>query len=279
MVWTNPKAQTLLEALKECFPDSSNNSIRSWIKEERVKIGRKAAFDTKQMVQPGQKIELGPKKHYMEEGIEILYEDDYMIALYKPSGILSVASNYDPQQNVHNFLKKRFHNRRVYPVHRLDREVSGVMLFAYQEEAASRLKKQFEEHSILRQYIAIVEGELEPSQGTWQSYLYEDKNYYVRSVENPSLGQLATTHYKVIHRRKGISTLLVTLETGRKNQIRVHCKEAGHPILGDKKYGSSFESSSRVALHAYKLGIQHPILEKPMTFERKAPLFFERYLP
>lgn len=279
MPWTNTKAQPLLEALKECFPDSSNNTLRSWIDDRRIMVGRKPGFSTKQIVQPGQKIELGKKKHFMEEGIEVIYEDDQLVALYKPSGILSVATDYDVTNNVHSFLKKRFHNRRVYPVHRLDREASGVMVFAYTDAAQYHLKKQFEDHSISRQYIAVVEGELELSQGTWQSYLYEDGAYYVRSVSDPNLGELATTHYKVIKRKSGTSTLLVTLETGKKNQIRVHCKEAGHPILGDKKYGSALEQAGRIALHAYKLGIQHPTLEKPMMFERTAPEAFLKYLP
>ena len=154
------------------------------------------------------------------------------------------------------------------------------MVFAYTQTAADHLKKQFEEHSILRQYIAVVEGLLKDRQGTWQSYLYEDpSSYYVRSVSDPSMGELATTHYKVIKQTKTTSTLLVTLETGKKNQIRVHCKESGHPILGDKKYGSTLESADRVALHAYKLGIEHPILQKPMTFEKTAPEEFSKYLP
>lgn len=279
MEWTNTKAQSLLEALKEGFPDSSTNTLRSWVKDLRITVGKKPGFNVQQIVQPGQKIALGKRKVYMEEGIEILYEDDHMIALYKPSGVLSVATDYDVTNNVHSFLKKRFNNRRVYPVHRLDREASGVMVFAYSDKAQYELKKQFEEHSILRQYIAIVEGELEPKQGTWQTHLYEDGAYYVRSVSDPSLGELATTHYKVIKRYKNTSSLLVTLETGKKNQIRVHCKEAGHPILGDKKYGSSLEQAGRIALHAYKLGIEHPILKKPMTFEKAAPSVFSRYLP
>jgi 23S rRNA pseudouridine1911/1915/1917 synthase len=279
MEWTNTKAQSLLEALQEGFPESSNNTRRSWLEERRVTVSRKVASHPKFLVQPGQKIAVGKRKIYMEEGVEILYEDDHMVALYKPSGILSVATDYDMDENVHSFLKKRFNKRRVYPVHRLDREASGVMVFAYSDKAQQALKKQFEEHSLQRQYIAVVEGDLQPTKGMWQSYLYEDESYYVRSVSDPSLGELATTHYKVIKRVKNTSTLLVTLETGKKNQIRVHCKEAGHPILGDKKYGSSLEQGGRVALHAYKLAIEHPILKKPMNFEREAPFAFSRYLP
>jgi tRNA pseudouridine32 synthase/23S rRNA pseudouridine746 synthase/23S rRNA pseudouridine1911/1915/1917 synthase len=279
MEWTNTKVQPLLEALKEGFPDSSTNNLRSWIKDQRISVGKKVTSNTKYMVQPGQKISLGKRKLYMQEGIEILYEDDHMVALYKPAGILSVATDYDVLENVHTYLKKRFNRRKVYPVHRLDREASGVMVFAYSDAAQYQLKKQFEEHSILRQYIAIVEGDLQPTQSTWQSYLYEDGAYYVRSVSDPALGERAVTHYKVIKRYKNTSSLLVTLETGKKNQIRVHCKEAGHSILGDQKYGSTLELDGRIALHAYKLGLEHPILKKPMMFQRDAPPEFTKYLP
>jgi 23S rRNA pseudouridine1911/1915/1917 synthase len=279
MEWTNTKVQPLLEALKEGFPESSNNTLRSWIKDQRITVGKKVTSNAKYMVQPEQKIALGKRKLYMQEGIEILYEDDHMVALYKPAGILSVATNYDVTENVHTYLKKRFHRRKVYPVHRLDREASGVMVFAYSDAAQYQLKKQFEEHSILRQYIAIVEGDLQPTQSTWQSYLYEDGAYYVRSVSDPTLGERAVTHYKVIKRHKNTSSLLVTLETGKKNQIRVHCKEAGHSILGDEKYGSTLELDGRIALHAYKLGLEHPILKKPMMFQKEAPSEFTKYLP
>ncbi len=279
MEWTNTKVQPLLEALKEGFPDSSTNNLRSWLKDQRITVGKKVTTNTKYIVQPGQKIALGKRKLYMQEGIEILYEDDHMVALYKPAGILSVATDYDVMENVHTYLKKRYNRRKVYPVHRLDREASGVMVFAYTDAAQYQLKKQFEEHSILRQYIAIVEGDLQPTQGTWQSYLYEDGAYYVRSVSDPTLGERAVTHYKVIKRYKNTSSLLVTLETGKKNQIRVHCKEAGHSILGDEKYGSTLELDGRIALHAYKLGLEHPILKKPMMFQRDAPSEFTKYLP
>ena len=200
MEWTNTKAQPLLEALKEGFPDSSNNTRRSWISDRRITVTRRVVSHPQLLVQPGQKITIGKKTIYMEEGVEILYEDDHIVALYKPAGILSVATDYDLLENVHSYLKKRFNKRRVYPVHRLDIEASGIMIFTYSDKAQYALKRQFEEHSIQRQYIAVVEGDLEQTKGTWQSYLYEDGAYYVRSVTDPTLGELATTHYKVIKR-------------------------------------------------------------------------------
>jgi tRNA pseudouridine32 synthase/23S rRNA pseudouridine746 synthase/23S rRNA pseudouridine1911/1915/1917 synthase len=278
MHWKNTKTQPLLEALKEGFPESSTNTLRSWIADQRITIHEKTVSHAKQMVYPGEMILLGKRKIYMEEGIEILYEDKQIIVLHKPAGILSVATDHDLVQNVHSYLKQRL-DRKVFPVHRIDRDASGVMVFAYTEEAQKLLKEQFEEHSILRSYIAVVEGELKPSQGTWQSYLYEDGNFFVRSIVNTDMGQKAITHYKVLQYGKKTTTLLVSLETGRKNQIRVHCSEAGHPILGDKKYKSKAKFESRVALHAYKLGFEHPIFKKPMVFEKTASREFAPYLP
>ena len=277
--WTSTKAQTLIEALKEGFPESSNGARRSWLIQERVYVNSKVASHTGFRVEKGQEIFIGKKKVFIDEGIEILYEDDSMVAVYKPAGILSVATDYSIEENVHSYLKRRFKKRRVFPVHRLDREASGVMIFAYTELAQQRLKKRFETHDLKRQYIAVVEGSLTPKQGTWESYLFEDESYYVRSVSDPSIGERAITHYKVIKTTKNACTLLVTLETGKKNQIRVHCSEAGHPILGDKKYGSSLDQPGRIGLHAFQLQIKHPKNEKLMIFEKKPPVSFTKYLP
>jgi 23S rRNA pseudouridine1911/1915/1917 synthase len=274
-----PKTASLLEILVEIAPDSSKNTLRSWMEEGRIEVSGKVIKNGKHLVKTGQEIVLGKRKQFIQDDIEILYEDDHLVVVYKPPGVLSVATDYDSKYNVHAYLKKRFKGRRVYPVHRLDREASGVMVFAYSKTCQEGLKSQFEEHSILREYIAIVEGDVLQNQGTWQSFLNEDSGYFVRSVPTADKGQLATTHYQVIKKKKGSTALKVTLETGRKNQIRVHCKEAGHPIIGDKKYGAKDDWFGRLALHALKLGFHHPFFEKPMLFERIPDGRFGQYLP
>ncbi|MBS0627612.1 MAG: RluA family pseudouridine synthase, partial [Verrucomicrobia bacterium] len=267
--WTPQKEQTLLEALQTVAPDSSKTTLRSWIAEGRILVDGVVVKDPRVVVKPSMNIELAKKRQYLFTGIEILYQDEHIVVVYKPPGMLSVPTETDLLDNLHEHLKRHFKRRTIYPVHRLDREASGVIIFAFTEEAQEKLKSQFEEHSILREYLAVVEGNLTPRTGTWQSYLLEDGTYYVRSVADISRGKIATTHYEVIGQKGGFSTLKVTLETGRKNQIRVHTSEAGFSILGDKKYRSTYEFHDRVALQACKLGISHPITLKPLLFTRE----------
>ncbi len=251
MTWVVTKEQTLLEALQMMAPDSSKTTLRSWLAESRILLEGIVTKDPRTLVKPSMTVSLAKKREYLFCGAEILYRDEHILIVYKPPGMLSVATETDLLENLHEYLKKHFKRRTVYPVHRLDREASGIIAFAFTEEAQTKLKSQFEEHSILREYLAVVQGDLSPLKGTWQSYLLEDGIYYVRSVAEPSRGKLATTHYEVIRQKEGFSTLKVTLETGRKNQIRVHCSEAGFSILGDKKYRSGYEFHDRVALQAW----------------------------
>lgn len=269
MAWTSQNEQTLLEALQLMAPDSSKTTLRSWLTEGRILVDGVVVKDPRVLLKPLQIVDLAKKRQYLFTGVEILHQDEHVIVVYKPAGMLSVATETDLLDNLHEHLKKHFKRRTVYPVHRLDREASGIICFAFTEEAQEKLKTQFEEHSILREYTAVVQGNLEPRTGTWQSYLLEDGAYYVRSVSDITRGKLATTHYEVVRQRGGFSTLKVTLETGRKNQIRVHCSEAGFSILGDKKYRSSYEFEDRIALQACKLGFVHPISLKPLLFTRE----------
>lgn len=277
MSWTVQTPSSLIETLTHFAPDSSKNTVRGWIKQGRIEVNGHMVKDPLYPVKTGHVVSLGQKKNFIDDGVEILYEDKSLVVVYKPEGVLSVATDFDIKYNVHTFLKRRLPFRRVYPVHRLDRETSGVMMFAYTEQAKDHLKDQFEQHSIDRNYIAIVEGNVEPKQGVWQSYLAEDDAYVVKSVKGSEKGKLAVTHYTVLQSRKNTTLLSLVLETGRKNQIRVHCKEAGHPIVGDKKYGST-AFASRVYLHAAVLGFIHPVTGKKMVFERKpSPEFFRRF--
>ena len=278
MSWKVTKTQTLLEALKEMAPDSSKTTLKSWVTEGRIFIQGKIVKDPRILVQADDIIVLGKKRQYLYDGVEVLYQDDHLSVVYKPAGLLSVATDLDPFENLHEHLKIAFKGRTVHPVHRIDREVSGVMVFAFSEEAQYKLKDQFEAHSILREYLAVVEGQLTPPKGSWQSYLMEDGIYYVRSVAEPTRGKLATTHYEVVRQKDGFSTLRVTLETGRKNQIRVHSSEAGFSILGDKKYRSQREFNGRIALQSCKLGFEHPILKKPLVFVREPDPEFAPYV-
>lgn len=262
----------LLEVLAILYPESSKTTLRSWIKEGRAIVDGVVVKDAKREVAKESKVTLGSKARFAEGGIRILYEDRDIVIIDKPAGLLSVATAFEKGETAHAFLRKKYHN--VYVVHRLDQETSGVMLFALSERARDKLKEMFEKHALQRIYFALVEGHLKPQEGTWRSYQYEDANYYVHNSDDPTKGKSAVTHYHVKKHVKHLSLLELTLETGRKNQIRVHCQAAGHPIAGDKKYGSQTEPRSdpgRLCLHAYLLALDHPITGKPLKYTSEVP--------
>lgn len=262
MKFTASTNSTILLALAEHFSDVSKSTIRQWLAHERVRINGMIVKKGNAPVIAGDAVTIEDKKKAMAiAGMPILYEDRDLVVLEKPVGLLSVATDFEREETVHHLLKQR--RRTVYPVHRLDREVSGIMVFAYTKEGREGLKEQFFHHTIKRAYIALVEGTFEQDHGTWTSLLSEDANYVVKSA---SQGKRAVTHFKVVEKRENSSLLEIQLETGRKNQIRVHCSEAGHPILGDLKYGAKSSPYGRVCLHAYHLEFQHPVSNRRLSF-------------
>jgi tRNA pseudouridine32 synthase/23S rRNA pseudouridine746 synthase/23S rRNA pseudouridine1911/1915/1917 synthase len=293
---------SLLAALQQLSPESSKNTLKTWIEQGRVSVNETRVSSARQELLPGQELKVGPKVAYTEHGIKILYEDEHLVVLDKPDKLLTVATAAENEKTVHAILKRRL-RRMVYPVHRLDRDTSGVMLFAYTTNARDVLKEQFAEHSIDRIYMAIVEGTPTPLKGTWKSTLVEDDFFFVKSVPTPETpikndfrareaaryhqrkafiqqkikneetGKLAITHYEVIKQRKHTALVKFTLETGRKNQIRVHASEAGFPILGDTKYGGQ-TNRRRLCLHAHILGFLHPFRNKKMKFVSPLPEYF-----
>lgn len=275
MILISPDAITLLESLVILNPDSSKNTLRSWIEKGRVSVGGRVIKKATHPVKQGDEIAIGKRPTFIDQNIEIIYEDKDLVVICKPEGLLSVAADFDKEFTAHSVLKKRFYTQRVYPVHRLDRETSGVMVFAYSEAARDGLKKLFHDHSIQREYVAIVEGIPENAVGKWESFLQEDESYVVKSSTE---GKLAITEYEVISKNSRFCLLKLTLQTGRKNQIRVHCKEAGHPIIGDKKYGSFKNSAGRLCLHAKKLGFVHPVTGKNLIFEVPLPEAFSKVI-
>ncbi len=269
---------SLLEILQEMAPDSSKNTLRTWLQTGRVTIDAQKAERANQIVQPGQEVQVGPKVAFLRNSIRILHEDDDIIVLEKPEGLLSVATDFENRATVHAFLKRQFHQRRVYPVHRLDRETSGVMMFAYHENARDAIKSQFEQHQIDKTYFAIVEQQMPLGKGSWESFLEEDDFYFVKT-STPHKGKLAITHYEVLKTEKNRSLLRLKPQTGRKNQLRVHCSEAGYPIVGDKKYGALTNPIKRLCLHAQQLSFTHPSTGRRMTFSTLLPESFSKLVP
>ncbi|WP_068471335.1 RluA family pseudouridine synthase [Candidatus Protochlamydia phocaeensis] len=270
---------SILEALTQLAPQSSKNTLRSWLKEGRVQIDGVLIKTPNFPVLKGQLVTVVQRKKFIGQGIEILYEDNDLVFINKPSGLLSVSTAFEKGETAHALLKAYYRPRKVFVIHRLDQDTSGVMIFAFNQETCDRLKDLFEVHHIQRSYTAIVEGQFLSPKGTWKSYLYEDEQYVVHETEDPSFGRLAITHYRTLAALKRYSLLELTLETGRKNQIRVHCQSAGHPVVGDKKYGAQTNPLKRLCLHAHLLAFRHPISKKELKIESPIPEEFYRLIP
>ncbi|HEX8153372.1 MAG TPA: RluA family pseudouridine synthase, partial [Thermoanaerobaculia bacterium] len=207
----------------------------------------------------------------------ILHEDDDVIVVLKQHGLLTVATERERETTAQAYLNvylKEKGEDRIHVVHRIDRETSGVLVFAKTFEAREALKEKFAAHDVDRVYVAIIEGNIDPPQGTIRSFLRERRDLRMESVDAHPDAKLAVTHYRTIQANRKFAMLEVTLETGRKNQIRTHMAEAGHPIVGDRLYGSEINPLGRMGLHAKLLGFEHPITGKRLSFTAPVPKSF-----
>ncbi len=265
MHYTTKEPICLLEALAHLAPESSKNTLRGWLRDGRVAVDGTLQRKPALQLRRGQEITVASKQK-KEGPLRILYEDAHLVVIDKPTGLLSVATDFETQRTAHAILKKRYYPKKVYVIHRLDQETSGVMCFALSEVAYHFLKAELAQHKVQRHYEGRVEGKLE-GKGVWVAYLEEDKNYYMHSSQDPTRGERAVTHYEAIayDPAKDQTRVAFQLETGKKNQIRVHAKDAGHPLVGDTKYGGS--DAKRLYLHAKKLVFIHPITHKEVTVE------------
>ena len=201
------------------------------------------------------------RKDYLK-GIEVIYDDRDIIVIDKPHGLLTMASPTERENTAYHILtdyvRKGYSksHKRVFIVHRLDRDTSGIVIFAKTEEAKNCLQDQWDETK--KKYIAIVHGRLPEKSGVISSYLTENVAHIVYSTQDRSAGKLSTTIYKAIKETRDFSALEIDLVTGRKNQIRVHFAEMGHPVVGDVKYGRRGDGHKRMALHARSISFLHP---------------------
>lgn len=278
---------TLLPFLLSEMKGKSRNSIKSTLTRGQVFIDNEAITQHNYPLIKGQRVLIQDNKMAMSEqalvGIEVIYEDDDLIVIEKESGMLSIAGNSkDFEVTAHNqlmaYVKRHHPKNRIYVVHRLDKDTSGIMLFAKNEKMKATLQENWKEIVTERMYTALVEGNVKKQSGTITSWLTESKTFKMYSSPFDNGGKQAITHYKKIRGNKNYSLLEVMLETGRKNQIRVHMEEIGHPIVGDKKYGAHGNPLKRVGLHATTLVFKHPVTGKQMKFTSKVPKKFNKLL-
>jgi len=296
-------SSTVAEHLRALYPHSSKNTIKKLIEHDRVKVNGAIVRIGKTVLHPGDRVEVNRKafEKRLHEDIDILFEDEHLLVIHKKEKLLTIATEREKEKTAYAYLygyvKRQKPENKIFIVHRLDMKASGILVFARSEDVKRKLQTQFREHSIDREYIAIVEGKMKEDRGTVQNYLAENRAYKVYVTDAPSQneaapslksrgvsqstnranqGRLAISTYRVRRRTSSYSWVEVNTRTGRKHQIRVHLAGLGHPIIGDKEYGSKKNPLNRLGLHANRLGFVHPITGKKMMFEVDAPPLFRK---
>ncbi len=278
------KDAVLIEFIMEKMYGISRNRAKALITNRVVIVNNAITTHPLTELKAGQVVQIDRSKRKMSfhsNELDIVYEDPYLLIIDKHPGLLSMSNNSRQQtvQTVLNrYLEKGGGRNTSHLVHRLDRDTSGLMVYAKDVQTQQSLINGWQQLVTDRRYIALVEGELENSRGRIQSWLTEDKRFITHSSPVDNGGKLAVTHYEVVASSNGYSLVECELETGRKNQIRVHMADLGHPIVGDHKYGSENDPIRRLGLHAYMLCFVHPVTGKHMRFETPVPALFEKCL-
>lgn len=265
---------SVLEILESSLRDYSRKKLKSFIKYRMVEVDGRVETNSSKILKKGSLVTLYfDKKVIPKWDLNILYEDDDLIVIDKPAGLLSVANSKEKEVTafriVGDYLKSNNKNVKVFVVHRLDQGTSGVLMFAKNMDIKETLQKDWNLLVKKREYVAVVEGVMK-GEGTFKSYLTMNKAQIVYSTHDTN-GWYAVTHYKAVKSGENMTYLEVNIDTGRRNQIRVHMSEAGHPVVGDKKYGSRMNPIGRLALHASKLWIKDPRNGKMLKLETSVP--------
>jgi 23S rRNA pseudouridine1911/1915/1917 synthase len=277
------ESSELLKFLIEKFPEKNRTTIKSLLAHKQISVDDMVTTKFDFPLKRGQMVFINKKRSDEKprfRGLRIVHEDADIIVIDKSAGLLSMASETEKQKTAYAMLSeyvKRFDPKNlIFIVHRLDRDTSGLMMFAKSKKVQEVLQKDWNNSIIERSYMAIVEGCMEKPDGTVTSWLKENKAMVMYSSQTPDDGMKAVTHYKVLKTNKLFSLLEVKLETGRKNQIRVHMKDIGFPVTGDKKYGAKLNPIGQMGLHARVLAFKHPVTGKAFRFDTPIPLKFQK---
>ncbi|SDR10728.1 tRNA pseudouridine32 synthase / 23S rRNA pseudouridine746 synthase/23S rRNA pseudouridine1911/1915/1917 synthase [Virgibacillus subterraneus] len=279
IVYTVEEPIELLKFLIKVMPNRSRNSVKSILARGQITVDEHMETQYNYELNPGQEVTILKNKASVKEsaliGMNIVHEDEDIIVINKEAGLLSIATEKEKERTAHHqlmeYVRREDPANRIFVVHRLDKDTSGVMMFAKNEKVKRTLQDAWKENVKERTYVALVEGEVKKSKGYISSWLKESSTHLVYSSPNKNDGQHAITHYNVIQSNKKFSLVEIQLETGRKNQIRVHMQDLGNPVVGDKKYGSKTNEIRRLGLHAKVLSFNHPTSGKLMRFEADVP--------
>lgn len=265
---------SLFDAVKKVLPGSSNKKIKSYFKYRMVEVNGEIVTNMNSIVKKGNVVKIFFSKRTIEKfDLSIIYEDDDLIAINKPAGLLSISNSKEKEitayRMVSDYVKTNHKKAKIFVVHRLDQGTSGVLMFAKNEKIKDVLQRSWNDIVKKREYYAVVEGKMDRS-GTIESYLAMNHFQKVYSTTNKN-GWYARTHYERVAHKNGYSLLKVDIDTGRRNQIRVHMSEAGHPVTGDKKYGAKKNPINRLALHASVLEFIDPRNGKLLSLKTSVP--------
>ena len=281
VTWDVPETTTLLAFVEKRLADHSKTKVKSMLKHNQFAVNSMptSQFDTP--LEDGDKVSVNFTKSlrvFSSPRIKLVYEDNDILVINKGYGVLSMGTDNIKEGTAYSIMREyvKYSDPRakVFIVHRLDRDTSGLMMLAKTMEAKDTMQHNWNNMVLNRKYVAVVEGVIPDDEGVVKSYLAETAQFEVYSTQDPTKGQLAITRYKVLKRSSGYTLVELELDTGRKNQIRVHMKDLGHPIVGDRKYGASSSPIRRLALHARTLRFVHPITRKEMNFELPVPTRF-----
>jgi len=277
----------LLAALQRAFTNHKRATLKQYLKHRCIFVNGQAVTRHDYALAPGDEIRVEVDKKTrpdvtLASGLRIVYEDDAFMVVHKPPGMISVPDKVNRRDTaldeVNAYLAAVPGDRRgrAHVVHRLDRHTSGLLLFARTAQARAHFLDHWRE--VEKRYLAVIEGSLEEESGVIRSHLAEDAAMKVRVVAEGEASRLAITRFRVVKSNGRYSLVECVLETGRKNQIRVHLAGLGHPVVGDLKYGSKKNPSGRLALHAWRLSLRHPVTGKPLDCESPFPESLARLL-
>jgi 23S rRNA pseudouridine1911/1915/1917 synthase len=274
---------TLLEWLVQKYPTAKKQTLREMVGQRRVSINGRVARNVKEAVGERDRVAVGKKPERAKTSIEplkIIYEDEDVLVVNKPPGLLTSTNVRERRATaiaiVRDYLADGEPRARAGIVHRLDRDASGLVVFSKNNSAHQSLKKQFFEHTVLREYLAVVHGKVSPPKGRIESMLVELKDGSVRDTFAPGRGQKAVTEYEVVSQGSKMAVVRVRLETGRKHQIRAHFAQKKNPVVGDSMYEGPQPPGKRLLLAAVKLGFEHPRSGERVRFEIPPPVEIER---
>ena len=277
----------LIEALAAMYPNSKRNTLRKMLTSGRVSVDGKVVHKAKFIVEKGRPVVVSdretaaisspppaPKKRHLR--VKVLFEDEHIIVVNKQAGLLSVSTDKMEPDTLHSrvvdYLKSENEKSWAFIVHRLDRETSGVMIFAKHKRHKDYLQEQFANRDVHRVYHALVEGKPDRENGTIREWLLEDKFLKVKAVKkNHPKAKEAITHYSIVDFDEFASLVQLTIETGRRHQIRVGLANIGCPVVGDEAHGAEGNPIGRIALHASSLEFLHPETDDPVRFEATIP--------